>query len=81
MSDIYGKLNSDKLAEENLKAHQIVKTIGDFGVSDRERWLIINYLALELEEFDKMRELVGWIKENKPDIFIAPGDDDGKIDT
>lgn len=78
---LYGKLSSEKLLEENKKAHQIVKVIGDYGVSDRERWLIIYYLALELEDFEKMRELIAWVKENNTQLFINTGENDGQINT
>ena len=75
---IYGTLNSERLANESTKARQIVSVINEFGVSNRERWLIIKNLALEVEEFDKMRELIGWLHENVPNVFIAQeGEENG----
>jgi hypothetical protein len=68
----YGQLSSEKMAEESQVAHQIVREIGHFGVNDRQRWLIINSLALELENVEEMKELTGFIKELKGDsLFIS----------
>ena len=71
MSQTYGQLQSEKLAEENETAHQIVREIGHFGINDRQRWLVIYYLAMELENVDEMKEITGFIKEFKGDtLFI-----------
>ena len=68
----YGQLQSEKLAEDSRVAHQIVKEIGHFGINDRQRWLIIYQLGLELENVDEMKELSGFIKELKGDtLFIS----------
>lgn len=72
MSEIYGQLESEKLAADNKVAHEIVREINQFGINDRQRWLVIYYLALELENVDEMKELTGYIKETKgKDLFIS----------
>lgn len=69
---LYGNLKSEKLVEESIRAHQIVSEIGNFGINDRQRWLVIYYLALELENIDKMQELTSCIKElNGNDLFVS----------
>lgn len=73
MTTLYGESDTDKLAKENHVARQIVKEINDFGVNDRQRWLIIYSLALELENVEEMREIVGLIKELKSGIFLSGG--------
>ena len=71
-SEIYGQLNSEKLAEDSKTAHQIVSEINNFGISDRQRWLLIYYLAMELENVDELKEITSFIKELKGDqIFIS----------
>jgi hypothetical protein len=68
----YGQLQSEKMAEESKTARQIVREIDHFGINDRQRWLIIYYLAMELENVDEMKEVTGFIKEFKGDsLFIS----------
>ena len=69
--EIYGKNLSDKLAEENNQARKIVSEIFNFGISERQKWLIMYYLALELEDVEKMQELTSVIKEINPNINIT----------
>ena len=67
----YGKLNSEKIAEENNLARQIVKEISSFGVSDRQRYLIMNYLSLELEDIEKVKTISSFIKEQYPEVHLT----------
>jgi len=70
MTEVYGQLKSEKLAEESKVAHQIVNEINHFQISDRQRWLIMYYLALEAENFDEMKQMVDFIKELKGDTIL-----------
>jgi hypothetical protein len=67
----YGKTQADKYAEENKLARQIVSEIGKFGVSDRQRWLIMYYLSLEIEDAEKMQEVASFLKEMNPSINMT----------
>ena len=80
---VYGQTPSEKLAAENQIARDIVKEINTFGVNERQRWLIIHYLALELENPDEMREIIGVVRELKGnEIFISKsGGLDGSTST
>ena len=74
MNDVkyYGQLESEKLASDNKQAREIVKEINNFGISDRQRWLIMYMLSLEIENVDDMRAMSSFIKERKgSDIFIT----------
>lgn len=73
MSDTmyYGQFQSEKIAAEFQIARQIVSEIGNFGINERQRWLIIHQLALELENPHEMREVIGLIKELKSDLFLS----------
>lgn len=72
MTELFGEMQSEKLANDNKIARQIVSEINNFGVSDRQRWLIINCLALELENVDDMKELTTFIKSKKgSEIFMT----------
>jgi hypothetical protein len=71
MTEIYGQTKTDKLAEENTLARQIVKEISQFGITDRQRYLIIYYLGLELENIEHVQELSGFIKHLVPDLTIT----------
>jgi hypothetical protein len=71
-TSLYGEFQSEKLANESQIARQIVKEINNFGINERQRWLIIHSLALELENQEDMRELIGFIKESKGDsLFLS----------
>ena len=69
--NLYGQTNADKLADENRVARQIVSEIANYGVTDRQRWLIMYYLSLELEDVEKMRETASFLKEINPDIDMT----------
>ena len=69
---MYGQLKSEKLVEESRVARQIVQEINNFQITDRQRWLIIHALAMEVEDIDKMRELVACINElNGSSMFLT----------
>ena len=69
--NLYGQTSSDKLAEDSKVAREIVKELGHFGINDRQRWLVIYNLSLELENVEEMQAMTGYIKEVKGgDIFI-----------
>lgn len=61
MTEMFGQLDSEKIAQENLVCREIVKTINDFGVNQRQILTIIRLLAFELENMDDCREIVGLI--------------------
>lgn len=70
--EMYGELQSEKLANDNIMARQIVKEINNFGISDRQRMLIIYCLSLELEKIDEMKCLTKLIKDLRgDDIFVS----------
>jgi len=73
MSDptYFGQFQSERFAAESQVARQIVSEIGNFGINERQRWLIIHQLALELENPHEMREVIGLIKELKSDLFLS----------
>lgn len=69
--EIYGQTRGDKLAQENNEARQIVAEIANFGINDRQRWLVMYYLALELEDVEKMQEVTAFLKEINPEINLT----------
>jgi hypothetical protein len=69
---LYGQLQSEKLAKDNQIAREIVREIGNFGINDRQRWLVMYHLAMELENVDEMKEVTSFIKDVKgTDIFVS----------
>jgi hypothetical protein len=70
MSELYGKTNADKLAEENDVARKIVSEISQFGVSERQKYLIMYYLSLELEDIEKAQTISSILKELVPNLTI-----------
>jgi hypothetical protein len=71
MEFTYGKIKSETLAEESGVAREVVRELGQIGISDRQRWLVMYYLALELENVEEMKAITSYIKEVKGnDLFI-----------
>jgi hypothetical protein len=71
MTEMYGQTRADKLAEENLTARKIVSEISQFGVSERQRYLIMYYMSLELENIEKAQEISSFLKEMVPELTIT----------
>lgn len=62
-TDLSDKAQEDIIA--NAAAREIVHEIMNFGVNQQQIKQIINLLALELEDNNLMRSIVGLIKSNK----------------
>jgi len=72
MIEKYGKLKSEKLADENASCRQIVSEISKFGISDRQRLYLIYLLALELENVEQLQSVTSLIKElASDDLFVS----------
>lgn len=70
--EIFGKLESDNVAEETLMCRKIVSEIVHFEVTQRQIWYIIYLLGLHLEDVEEMRAVTGFVKDCKGDeLFIA----------
>jgi hypothetical protein len=70
--NVYGKLDSEREADENLVCRQVVSEIMNFGVTQRQIWYIIYLLGMHLEDVDEMREVVGFVKETKgTELFLS----------
>ena len=70
----------DKIVSSQLRARQIIRTINDYGVNNDHIWLLIYYLAMQLEEVELMQELTSFIKEVKGTELFATqafGGEDG----
>lgn len=72
MENLYGQMQSEKIASENNIARQIVSEINNFGINDRQRWIILYQLSLELENVEDMKNMTSYIREMKGDqVFIS----------
>jgi len=64
-----GKTQAERDAEGSLRCRQIVRTIIDFGVNERQKLQIIQLMALELEDREKLviiKETIdGLLEESK----------------
>ena len=69
---LYGELQTEKIAEEYKVVREIAKEISNFGINERQRWLLIYQIALELENINDLQELTAFIKELKgSEIFLS----------
>lgn len=72
MTELFGKLQSEEIAEQNLQCRQIVQEIMRFGVSQRQIWYVMYLLAMELENIEDLQMATDFIKEFKgPEIFLT----------
>lgn len=71
MSELYGQTNADKLAEESNVTRKIVSEIMNFGISERQKYLIMYYLSLELENVENAQVMSNFIKEIVPNLTIT----------
>ena len=71
MSELYGQTNAEKLADENITARKIVSEISNFGISERQKYLIMYYLSLELEDIEKAQVISSFLKEIEPNMTIT----------
>jgi len=78
--EMYGTLQSEKIAEENNQCRQIVKEISLFGITDRQRLLIISLLAMELESVDHMKRVTSCINDLAGSEIFISGKVEGDID-
>lgn len=69
---VYGKLKSEEVAEQALQCRRIAKEIVNMQVTDRQIWLIMYNLAIELENVDDMKMATDFIKEFKgSELFLS----------
>lgn len=66
-------MSSEKDVAEREIVHKIVSEINNVGITDRQRWLLIYSLALELENVGDMQELCQFIKDLKADSIFLTG--------
>jgi len=70
----YGQTVDEEVAEEMLQARQIVQTVLDFGVSQKQILQIIKLLGFELENHIDSRAIVAAaksIQENRASTILT----------
>lgn len=73
MNDIslFGKTKSESQAFENQICRELVVSINDLSLTQRQQMFLIYQLALQLEDVNVMQEITQHIKELCPEIFIS----------
>lgn len=78
----YGQMDSEKRVEENTTARQIVREVANFGITERQRLLIIYLLALELEDIESMRAITLVARECAgQEVFLTDAVEEGEDGT
>lgn len=68
----YGKLSSEKLAEENHLCREIVREITNLNISQRQMLMLLYLLSLELEDVTKMKEISSVVRNSfDPNVFLV----------
>ena len=60
--------NIEKIANEKKTSRDIVATIIDFGVNESQKIDVIYYLALTLNDNNKMKEICNFLKKYTTEI-------------
>lgn len=63
MTEKFGSTQSEEQLQKVIACRDIVKTIVQYGVTQEQILLIIQFLGYELENHDQMLEVVGLTKE------------------
>lgn len=61
----FGTSSIEESIEDKIKAREIVQSILDYGVSQKQILQIINLFAMELENTDLMKEISGFINQSR----------------
>ena len=80
---LYGQLASETRATENAMCRQIVREVSLFGITDRQRVVLIYLLAMELEDAAQLQAITSCVKECAGgSLFVSTqdGDTNGQID-
>lgn len=75
---MYGQMQSELRAQENLACRQIVKEIGNVGITQRQSLVLIYLLASELEDGERMRAITGLVRELGGDELFLIGREEGE---
>jgi len=59
--------------EDSIKCRQIVQTILDYGVNQKDLYQLIYLLSLELENVDHMKKISQFINETKKSNILLGG--------
>ena len=60
---LFGETSAEQQKKDDIKCHQIVKTIIDYGVSERQKLRIAYLLSLELVDRSAMQAITTVIKD------------------
>ena len=67
------KNNEIENVENSIKCREIVQTILDYGVSQKDLYQLIYLLSLELENVEHMKKISQFINENKKSNILLGG--------
>jgi hypothetical protein len=70
MTTVIGKTKLDKIAEENQVCRMIVKEVLNYGLSQRQIYMILYLMSLELENVEHLQDLTAVIREMKEDTHL-----------
>lgn len=79
MSDLYGKAKSETHAADNEVCRKIAWEISNFGITERQRLLLIYLLGLEIENVEHMRAVTQAVRDLQSDAFLVDKDKDGEV--
>ena len=71
----YGQLDSERKAEEFLECRNIVKELINYGLSQRQFYMLIYLLSQEIEDVEVSQVLVSCIRDMSEKFLIIDDDD------
>ena len=61
----FGTSEAENNIQDNIKAREIVQSVLQYGVNQKQILQIINLFALELEDVNLMKEITGTINQSR----------------
>jgi len=76
MTKRYGKTVTEQLADETLQCRQIVTEVISFGINQNQILKIIELLALNLDDHNKLKKIAEAVKELQDSTLLETQDDE-----
>ena len=61
----FGKSQEETEIEDKIKAREIVQSVLDYGVNQKQIIQIINLFSMELEDINLMKQITGIINQSR----------------
>jgi DUF1009 family protein len=71
---MFGTTPAERTVHDITLAREIMLNISQLGINDTQRLVLINGLAMELENIEQMKAITAVVREVGSEAFVAPVD-------